>query len=419
MPPCPSASRAEPPPHIGIVLPSLRGGGAERVTLTLAEALMARGHRVDLLVARFVVDYPVPCGVRVFRPWWVAGEAARQCRARGVAVRRLRVTPALARDWRGFARAGRGAAVPLKQVAYAHMVAGYLRAERPALLLSATPYADAAALYAAAVVNAATPVVVTIHSERFREGHWLRTSRALYPQAAALIAVSRGVAAAAERTLELQAGSIRTIANPIPAGDIRRLATEPVEHPWFAAGQPPVVLSVGRDAPQKDYPTLVRAFARVRRAAPARLVVLGDLGRRLRQQLTTLAEGLGVAEDVAHLAFDANPYRYMNRAAVFALSSRQEGLPTVLVEALACGTPVVSTNAPPRGPEEILGGGAFGKLAPVGAPAALADALLATLRGDHPPAETLRQRAEDFSCERAARHYQAVFRRALAGAARP
>ena len=89
----------------------------------------------------------------------------------------------------------------------------------------------------------------------------------------------------------------------------------------------------------------------------------------------------------------------------------------MLVEALACGTPVVSTDAPPRGPEEILGGGAFGKLAPVGAPAALADALLATLRGDHPPAETLRHRSEDFSCDSAARNYQAVFQRVLAGAA--
>ncbi len=419
MPLAESPSRVGEPPHIGMVLPSLRGGGAERVTLTLAEALMARGHRVDLLVARFVVDYPMPSGVRVFRPWWPARKAARHCRVHGVPVRRLRVTPPLARDWRGFAQAGGSAPVPLKQVAYAHMVAGYLRAERPALLLSATPYADAASLYAAAVGNTATPVVVTIHSERFREGHWLRTSRALYPQAAALIAVSRGVADAAERTLGWQAGSIRAIPNPIPAGDIRRMAMESVAHPWFAAGQPPVVLTVGRNAPQKDYPTLIEAFARVRGAAPSRLVVLGDLGWRLRQQLTALAHRLGVAEDVACLGFDANPYRYMSRAAVFALSSRQEGLPTVLVEALACGTPVVSTNAPPRGPEEILGGGAFGKLAPVGAPAALADALLETLRGDHPPAETLRQRSEDFSCDSAARHYQAVFQRVLAGAACP
>ena len=418
MPPsqCPSHN---PPPHIGIVLPSLRGGGAERVTLTLAEALVARGHRVDLLVARFVVDYPVPGGVRVFRPWWLAGKGARHCRASGIPLRRLRVTPALAEDWRSLAKMARGAPIPLKQVAYAHMVAGYLRAERPALLLSATPHADAAALYAAAVCNNAAPVVVTIHSERFREGHWLRTSRSLYPQAAALVAVSRGVAAAAERTLALEAGSIHTIPNPIPAADIRRLAAEPVAHPWFASGQPPVVLTVGRNAPQKDYPTLIEAFAGVRREAPSRLVVLGDLGRRLRRQLMALAQRLGVGDDVAYLPFDPNPYRYMGRAAVFVLSSRQEGLPTVLVEALACGTPVVSTNAPPQGPDEILAGGAFGKLATVGAPAALADALLETLRGDHPPAQTLRQRAGDFSCESAARRYQEVFQRVLAGAACP
>lgn len=398
-----------------MVLPSLRGGGAERVTLNLAAALMARGHRVDMLVARFVLDYPVPVGLRLFRPWWVAGRTARRCRAQG-ALHRLTVTPALGSDLLAMACKRLGVSVPLKQAVFAHMVARYLRAHRPSVLLSVMPHADAAALSATVLVGARAPVVVAIHSTRFREGYRLRVSRALYPKAAALVAVSRGVGDIAERTLGLPSGSVATIHNPVPADDIRKLATEQVEHPWFAAGQPPVALAVGRDAPQKDYPTLVEAFARVRRATPARLVVVGDLTSDLRHELMARARGLGVASDVAYLGFDANPYRYMARAAVFVLSSRQEGLPTVLVEALACGTPVVSTDAP-HGPQEILRGGLFGKLVPVGAPDALAAALLATLRGDHSPTEKLRQRAEDFSCERAVGQYEGVFRSVLAGAA--
>ena len=400
------------PLHVGMVLPSLRGGGAERVTLNLAEALMDRGHRVDMLVARFVLDYPVPAGLRLFRPWWVGGAAARRCRAQGAALKRLGTTPALCHHWLAFVRQRLGVSVSLKQAVFGHMVARYLRVHAPSVLLSATPHADAAALSAAALRGVRAPVVVAIHSTRFREGHRLRMARALYPQAAALVAVSRGVGDMAERTLGLPSGSVATIHNPIPAADIRRLAADPVEHPWFAADAPPVALAVGRDAPQKDYPTLVKAFARLRGETRARLVLLGNLTDRLRQGLMEQARTLGVAGDVACLGFDANPYRYMGRAAVVVLSSRQEGLPTVLVEALACGTPVVSTNAP-HGPEEILCGGTIGKLVPVGAPEMLADALLATLRGDHPPAEKLRQRAEGFSCRSAAQRYEAVFRSVL------
>ena len=400
------------PLHIGIVLSSLRGGGAERVTLTLAEGLIARGHRVDLLVARFVLDYPVPAGLRLFRPWWCVGAAARRCQAQGVRLGRLGVAPTLAKDWRAFN--GHGLPTPPKQAVYAHMVARYVRAHRPTVLLSATPFADAAALYAAALSQTRLPVVVNIHSVRFREGHRLRMSRALYPQAAALVAVSRGVAEATARTLGLPDAGVATIHNAVSSADVQRLSAAPVEHPWFAEGEMPVVLAVGRDAPQKDYPTLVEAFARVRGALPARLVVLGDLTDGLRAKLLARARELDVADDVACLGFDANPFRYIRRAAVLALSSRQEGLPTVLVEALACGTPVVSTDAP-HGPREILGDGAFGKLVQVGAPAALAEAIQGVLLGDHPSAATLRRRAADFSCESAVQQYLALFRRVSAG----
>jgi glycosyltransferase involved in cell wall biosynthesis len=171
------------------------------------------------------------------------------------------------------------------------------------------------------------------------------------------------------------------------------------------------VLGVGRIGRQKDFATLIRAFARVRAQRAARLVILGEAKNAAKHaervaRLRELAEQLGVAADVELPGFAANPFAYMARAAVFALSSRYEGLGNVLIEAMACGCPVVSTDCP-VGPSEILAGGRYGRLVPVGDDAALADAILRTL--DEPPAAALlRARAGDFSVERAVDGYLAA-----------
>ena len=402
--------------HIGFVLPSLRGGGAERIALALANALMARGHRIDLLMARFILDYPteVPKGMRLYRPRLpnASRAAARRCRAQGIRVSALAVAPTAAWDWFALGRRRLGVRVQFKRALYAHAIARYVRVERPQLLLSLLPPANAAAIYAAQLLRRAIPVVACMHNIERAASAWLPVARALYPQADALVACSRGVRLKMEEMLGLAPGRIRAIGNPVPVRHCWRLAQEEVAHPWFAAGEPPVVLTVGREAPQKDYGTLVEAFALLRRAMPARLVIMGDLSAHLKAALTARAQGRGVAEDLAFLDFDQNPFRYMRRAGLFALSSLREGLPTVLIEALACGTPVVSTDTP-CGPEEILEGGKLGKLTPMKAPAALAQAMAATLRGDRPSAAALKRRAADFSCERAADEYQKLFAQVL------
>ena len=413
--------------HVGFVLPSLGGGGAERNVLRLAQSLIARGHRADLVIPCFAGDYraAIPRGVRLYRGRLphtdrkflreVQRSAAGGAEGAGVTV--LGVNP-FAVAWVGLVlgRKYPGVRVPRTRSLYAsvHILNRYLREARPQVLVSALPNADSAAVCAAELTERAVPVVTTVRNNVAADyaPEWLAAARTLYPLADAVVAVSKGVAESVRRSLGVDAGRVHTIYNPIPAASIRRLAQEEITHPWFADGEPPVVLSVGREAPQKDHPTLVEAFGLARREVDARLVMLGKLSASYRRRLKSLARGLGVEGDLDFVDFDENPYRYMRRAGLLALSSRWEGLPGVILEALACGTPVVSTDTP-YGPREILGD--WGDLPPVGDALALARALTRTLRGERPTAEALRARAADFSVEQAAAAYLALFEKLVRG----
>ena len=409
--------------HVGFVLPSLYGGGAERYTLHLAQWLIERGHRADLVIPGFAGDYraAIPRGVRLYRGRLPRTDRRflREVRRSGAAVTALGVNPVtVASIGLVLARKHLGVQVRRKRSLYAsiHILNRYLGEARPHVLVSALPSADAAAVCAAELTDRAVPVVVTVHNVPTDYApEWLEAARTLYPLADAVVAVSRGVAESVRRSLGVDAGRVRTIYNGVSAGRIRRLAEAEVAHPWFADGEPPVVLSVGREAPQKDHPTLVAAFGRARREVDSRLVILGKLSASYRTRLKSLARNHGVERDLGFVDFDENPYRYMRRAGLLALSSRWEGLPTVILEALACGTPVVSTDAP-YGPREILGG--WGDLPPVGDAVALARALVDTLRGERPTAQALQARAADFSSEDAADAYVALFEELARGRAR-
>jgi glycosyltransferase involved in cell wall biosynthesis len=225
-----------------------------------------------------------------------------------------------------------------------------------------------------------------------------------YPWAEAIIAVSTGVADDLSTLAEIPRERILTIYNPVVTPDLEEKSRALCDHPWFAPGSPPVLLAVGRFTGQKDLPTLLRAFARVRRMRPVRLLLLGEGEERTK--LEALVRELGVAADVALPGFVLNPFPYMARAAVLVLSSLHEGLAMVVIEALACGCPVVSTDCP-SGPAEILEGGRYGALVPVGDVEAMAKAIHAALDGTHDP-ELLKTRAAEFSLERAAERYLAV-----------
>ena len=413
--------------HIGFMLPSLNGGGAERAMLNLATALIERGHRADLVIPRLAGDYraAIPGGMRVWRARipGTDGRFLQAIRRAGVDVEAMTVNPVgAARTWLVLARKYPGIPVlrgsGLRSIyPCAHFLSQYIREVRPHVLVSALPGPNTVAVCAAELTDRAVPVVVTVRNvpADYYAPEWLAASRTLYPLADAVVAVSRGVAESVQQSLGVDAGRVRTIYNPIPADSIRRLAQAEITHPWFADGEPPVVLSVGREAPAKDYPTLVEAFGLARREVDARLVILGRLSAPYQERLKSLARGRGVEGDLGFVDFDENPYRYMRRAGLLALSSRSEGLPGVILEALACGTPVVSTDTP-CGPREILGG--WGDLPPVGDAAALARALAKTLRGERPTEEALRARAADFSPEKAADAYVALFEKLVQRRAR-
>jgi glycosyltransferase involved in cell wall biosynthesis len=228
-----------------------------------------------------------------------------------------------------------------------------------------------------------------------------------YAKADAAIAISRGLAGQLVETSGIIPERVFTIPNPVDAARIQALAREPFDHPWFARGAPPVILGVGKLEIQKDFPTLLRAFARLRVERPLRLAILGEGPQR--DRLERLARDLAISGDVLLPGFQMNPFAWLARATVFVLSSAWEGASNALLEALACGCPSVSTNCV-SGPSETLDGGRYGSLVPVGDDSALAEAIAQVLRSPQDRAR-LRVRAEEFSVDRAATAYLDVLRR--------
>lgn len=313
--------------------------------LNLAEGLKDRGLLVDLLVGQAEGPFlhQVPSGVRLHSFG---------------ATRVLATLPALAR---------------------------YLRSERPQAMLTAMDHANIAGLVARRLAGVPVRTIVSVHvafSDAFLRGQGprgrllMRLARWSYPWADAVVAVSDGVAVGLARRLGIDRRTIRVIHNPIVFPTLPALAEAAINHPWFAPGGPPVVLGVGRLTAQKDFPTLIKAVAELRPVRRLRLMILGE--GEDRPALEALVAGYGLTEDVELPGFVGNPFAYMRRAAVVVLSSRYEGFGNILVEAMACGTPVVSTDCP-SGPSEILGGGRFGRLTAVGDVRGLAEAIAATL----------------------------------------
>lgn len=381
--------------HLALFIRSLAGGGgAERMLVTLSGVFAQRGHRVDLVLGRREGSFldSVPPAVRVVDLGGGSWPATLRLAARD-ARRCLRLF-----SWH-----------PPWILSCAPALADYLRRERPDAMLSALDYSNLTALWARRAAGVPLRLVLsernTLSLRAARGPRRLRglprRVRRFYPEADALAAVSDGVAEDLARILGIPRRQIRTTYNPVVGPELARQAQAPLEHPWFAPGQPPVVLGAGKLRRQKGFATLIDAFARLRRRRPARLMILGEGPRR--RALEARVRALGIGADVALPGFQPNPFAFMARSAVFALSSEWEGLPAVLIQALACGCPVVATDCP-SGPAEILDKGAWGALVPVGDAPRLAEALDAALE-DPPPRQALVQRARLFDVDSSADRY--------------
>jgi glycosyltransferase involved in cell wall biosynthesis len=360
-------------PKIALLVSFSGEGGVERLMLNLCEGLLDLGHPVDLLAIK-------------------RRSAHLKALPEGLNLVPLRAT-------------------------HTHEslpeVVRYLRSERPHALLAVKDRANQVAILAGKLARSKTRIAVEIQTtisaaldgkSSLRKAAWYLPMRLLYPMANVVIAVSEGVARDLAEITGLPRERIHVIHNPAVSEAMFGLAHEPVAHPWYQDASIPIITGIGRLTRQKDFPTLIRAFARVRAQLPCRLMILGE--GRDRAMLSELAQSLGVAAEVALPGFVVNPYAFLGRASLFVLSSLWEGSPTVLTEAMALGVPVVATDCP-SGPRELLRGGHIAPLVPMGDPEALAAAMLDTLIR-RPDKTVLQEAVVDYTVGESSRRYVEV-----------
>ncbi|MEM8949233.1 MAG: glycosyltransferase [Pseudomonadota bacterium] len=388
--------------HIALLTRGLAGGGVQCMMRHTADELLSRGFDVDLLTPR-------------------RGHLAEE--KQGLRVHHLRRLPrsvgrfmALRSDPGGFHAMLRPvllAPLAAQPLGILPALTRYLRAARPDGLIAATTYLNLDAIWAKRLADVPTRVIITERShlsENLRSGRngrawrWKHVSPLLhrtYPLADAMIGVSDGVSRDLEALAALPSGSVRTVYNPVLPNGLPPLASQPPDDPWLSSDGPPVIMAASRLVKSKDYPTLIRAFARLRVTRPARLMILGEGPERRR--LERLAARLGLTDHVRFLGWVDDSACYMRQAAVYVLPSMREGFGNVLVEALAVGCSIVATDCP-SGPAEILEDGRHGQLVPVGDDQAMAEALARSL-DERPDKNALRARAAGFTAKAAVDAY--------------
>ncbi len=348
------------PRTLAFYLPALAGGGAERVVLDMCALMVARGHTTWLVLDRHT------------------GELANQI-PEGVNLAVLNAA---------------------KTVQAAPKLAAWLKAHRPDVLISSLPYNNLTAVVAQAMAGRKAKLVLWEHNmftphplvrdKRFRV--LKLAARLMYGRSDRLLAVSNAVAEDLSGSTGVKRSRIEVIYNPIEPAALDTLPDTP-PHPWLAEGESPVIMSAGRLMKIKDFATLIRAFAAMSQTTSSRLIILGEGDER--SALTALAQELGVVDRVLMPGFVQQPWKWMAHARVFALTSIQEGFGNVIVEALSCGVPVVSTDSG-AGPAEILGYGEFGTVCEVGHIRQISEALERQIATPQDPARLI-ERAGQFA----------------------
>lgn len=400
--------KATKPRRIALYHQHLRGGGATQVVLHVMNGLLAAGYAVDLVVNDDAGHYAqyVPNDVQIV-------PLARSSQERA----RLYMLRAALDDIELLGRPVFVSRKKLDKLLYLPALTRYLNRRRPALLISNLWQLGVTSITARAVGSPATRIACVFHSSYFyqcglsqaraqrprklrRWRRFLDYCRIVYARADALIAVSNGIAEDLVRPLGLAATAVQTIYNPIvKAGGIQR--PMPPDHAWFHDRGAPVIVAIGRLSPEKNFDDLLHAFAKVRARKPARLVILGEGDDR--GDLEALVTQLDLEDAIDLPGWVDDPAIFLCHADLFVLSSQWEGLPTVLIETLACGCPTIAYDCA-HGPREILDNGHYGDLVPVGDVPALTDAIIDTLSTPQ-DRERLRRRAMDFSITRGVSQY--------------
>lgn len=369
------------PKRLVFHVPTLTGGGAERVFVLMANALAARGHHVTLFT-------------------WNAGGPNAALRSDAVHLVDL-----------GIPVVNSGFGKP-RTLAGLWRSARFFRRHRPDAVFSGPEFANMVMALALLLGGSGARFFPSFHaaasipSNDFGSKVAARLAALVARRATRLIAVSAGIG----RDLMAKGVPERKLAvihNPLPPGIGEPSArTYPWQAELAALGQGPVIVTAGRLNQVKDHHTLLRAFAQLRATRPGRLVIFGE--GPLLADLVTEAERLGIAGSTLFPGYVNDPAACYVVADLFVLSSVSEGFGNVLIEAMAAGVPVVSTDAP-HGPREILNDGALGPLVPVGDAAALAEAMARTLDAPLPP-DTLKARAADFDIDVIADRYEALLK---------
>lgn len=356
--------------HVAFFIPNLHND-AEKVVINLLKGMVRKDVYLDLVVATKKGGYvnQVPKQVRI-----------------------------ISLESRGAFKA----ILPLSQ---------YLREHQPDTLISHMSYTNAIAVLAKLLAQEKTRLVLVEDNTLFAQKSkslqrkfFSILMKLLYRYADAIVGVSQATARDLESRLGLRTGKVKTIYNPVVDSRLIFQANESFNHPWFQKGTPPVFLAMGRLTQQKDFATLIKAFSILRSNKVARLMIIGE--GELRGELEHLIEKLGIAKDVAISGFVKNPYVYMKNASAFVMSSRWEGLGNVLIEAMACGCPVISTDCP-YGPREILAAGKYGILVPIEDVFTLSYAMSKVLETPI-RTELLIRRANYFSVRRSVSKYLAI-----------
>jgi len=398
------------PPRIAFAIPSLASGGAGRVVLAIARGLADRSHQIDIVLFRTSIHHPeeVPDKARLF----VVDDAPdRITKSRpGYVALRERIAVVESRSkrfgWLHLARALKWHPLVLPtriQYRQACQMANYIDKQKPDIVFTTLTRSVLSALFARSLLDNPPPVVPIIQGviEKHRKHKQIRY-RALFPGAAHVVAVSNGVADSIAEGIGAPRSAITTIYNPVVSPELDALKSQAPDHPWFTDNGPPVILGCGRLIELKGFMVLIKAFARLVERQQYRLIILGKGPQQ--KELEDLIARLNLQGKVSLPGHTDNPFAFMSRAALFVLSSRTEGLPTALIEALTCGCPCVSTDCP-SGPAEILQDGQIGPLVPVGDHAALAAAMARTL-DNSPDKRKLLERASFFSVEKSVQMYE-------------